>query len=716
MKHGTRTTEEGKPGPTVRVPPVLSIDFESRSPVDLQHCGAFVYWEDPSTEVLCASWAIGDDDISSWVPGDPVPQELADHITRGGVVSGWNVNFERLCFQHCMGPRHGWPVPELKQYEDTMAMASAMSLPRSLDEAARAIGLNEGKDIEGSKLMIQLAQSTGPIDPAKLKRLVVYNKQDVVVERAMRKTMLPLSDREQQLFQFDLKINSRGVLLDLDLVDAMQRIATGEKDRLNAAIAMATGGAVTSISQSKALAEWLTANGVPTNSVAKAVVNDLLEGNLPQPARRVIEIRQEAAKSSVAKLKSAKLCVCGDGRARGLLQFLGADSGRWAGRLLQPQNFPRPSGLVKDPDKAIAWLMGGHAEAIEFRYGWPLRAIADSLRSIIVAKPGHELIAADFSSIESRLLAWVAGEQWKLDAYQAQDEGHGAGIYEINAAQIFSRPVEEIGADSTERQVGKTAELSMGYAGGVTALMKMARNYNTKMAVALPALLAASPMERIERAERRHADCLKRRDSSADILTKEAWMACELTKLGWRASNPSSVEFWNKLETAALIAVDCPGKQIDAGAAGISFLSHRGVLWHRLPSGRVIAYPHPRAALLEVPWADKSKPVEQRERRRTVTALNVEGKKLMRKPLYGGMLTAYTIQGTARDLLADAMLRVEAAGYPVVLTVHDEVICEIPKNFGNLAAFQSIVEASEPWADGLPIATKGYRASRFRKG
>jgi DNA polymerase len=276
--------------------------------------------------------------------------------------------------------------------------------------------------------------------------------------------------------------------------------------------------------------------------------------------------------------------------------------------------------------------------------------------------------------------------------------------------------VESIEDGSTERQVGKTAELSMGYAGGVTALMKMARNYNTKMAVALPALLASSPMERIERAERRHADCLKRSDSSADILSKEAWMACELTKLAWRHPNPASVGFWEQLEEASLAAVDRPGEIVPTANLKIAFRVAKGVLWQRLPSGRVIAWPNPKAALLEVPWADKSKPVEQRERKRMVTALLVDGKKLMRQPLYGGKLCAYTIQGTARDLLADAMLRVEANGYELVLTVHDELIAEVHKGRGSLSEFKAIVEDSEPWAAGLPIATKGYRSSRFRKG
>lgn len=694
---------------------VLSIDFESCSEIDLQHQGMHVYWEHPSTVPLCAAWAIDDGPVHSWVPGELPPPMLAKHIEEGGIVSGWNVGFERLCFLYWMMPEFGWPMPQLDQFEDTMAMAAAMSLPRGLDEAAEAIQLGERKDKDGAKVMRKLSQP-GAYDPELFSRLLAYNRQDVIVERAMRKTLLGLSKREKLLYHLDAMINSRGVMLDLDLVDAMQKIATEEKARLNAAIAAATGGAITSTNQSVKLAAWLTANGVATESVAKATINDLLERELPAPARHVIELRQEAAKSSVAKLKAARLCVCADGRARGLLQFLGADSGRWAGRLLQPQNFPRPSGLVKNAEAAIPWLMSGSAEAIDFQYGWPLRAVADCLRSIITCPPQRDLIAADFSSIESRLLAWIANERWKIDAYRTQDANLGPGMYEIVASAIFNVPVEEIEDDGPRRQVGKTAELSMGYAGGVTALMKMARNYNVKMAIALPALLDSAPAERIERAERRHADCVKRKDSSADILTKDAWMACELTKLAWRHTNQASTDFWFQLESAARNAVDYPDTQVATDNGMVAFRMAKGVLWQRLPSGRVIAYPNPRISLLEVPWADKSLPPEQRERRRTVTALNVEGKKLLRRPLYGGMLTAYTIQGSARDLLADAMLRVEHAGYPVVLTVHDEIVCEIPKGFGSLEEFQQIVEDSEPWAAGLPVVSKGYRAQRFKKG
>jgi DNA polymerase len=696
--------------------PVLSIDFESCSEIDLQHQGMHVYWEHDSTKPLCASFAIGDGPVYSWAPGDRDPTILIDHIEEGGIVSGWNVAFERLCFWHWMAPEFGWPMPRDEQFEDTMAMAAAMSLPRGLDQAAQAIGLAERKDAEGAKVM-RLMSHPATFRPELLPRLLAYNRQDVVVERAMRKTLLPLSARERKLYHLDALINSRGVTIDLDLVDAMQRIAIGEKARLNSAISFASDGALRTTNQHKAIATWLTDNGVPTDSVAKAAINDMLErDDLPAPAQKVIELRQEAAKSSVAKLKTARICVCGDGRARGLLQFLGADSGRWAGRLLQPHNFPRPSGLVKNQEQAIPWLLSGDAEAIEFMYGWPLRVIADCLRAIIIAAPGCTFMAADFSSIESRLLAWVANEEWKLEAYRLNDAGEGPGIYEITAAAIFAVLAAEIDDDDPRRQVGKTSELSMGYAGGVTALMKMARNYNVKMAVALPALLASAPAERIERAERRYADCLKRSDSSADVLTKETWMACELTKLAWRATNQASADFWRQLEDASREAVDHPGFQVATDNGKVAFRAAGGVLWMRLPSSRVIGFPNPRITLLEVPWADKTKPPEERERRRTVTALSVDGKRLYRRPLYGGMLCAFVIQGSARDLLADAMLRVEEAGYPLVLTVHDEVISEVPKDFGDLAEFKKLVEASEPWAAGLPIATKGYRSTRFKKG
>jgi DNA polymerase len=193
-------------------------------------------------------------------------------------------------------------------------------------------------------------------------------------------------------------------------------------------------------------------------------------------------------------------------------------------------------------------------------------------------------------------------------------------------------------------------------------------------------------------------------------------MACELTKLGWRASNAASTDFWSQLEAAARGAVDHPGTQVATDNGRVTFLLAKGVLWQRLPSGRVLAWPNPKITLLEVPWADKTKPPEQRERRRTVTALRVEGKRLLRQPLYGGILCAYTIQGTARDLLADAMLRVEAAGYPLALTIHDEAISEIPQGHGSLAEFTAIVEAAEPWAAGLPIVAKGYRSQRLKKG
>ena len=598
-------------------------------------------------------------------------------------MSAWNAGFELLAFRSALGPRFGWPVPNATQMDDTAAAAAAMALPRGLDEAASAIGLEIGKDADGYRVMLQMAKPRKPRkdeapgqlywhdDAERFQKLLAYNRTDVAVERSMRNKLMRLSDRERAIFRLDQKINERGVAIDLKLVDRMRSIVVAETHRLDVALREATGGAIKTINHVTALIRWLTANGAITETLAKARVTEMLEeGRLPDLARRVLEIRREAAKASTSKLKAARRCVCRDGRARGLLLYHGANTGRWAGKLLQPQNMPRPSGLVKDPEIAIPWLMSGSAAAVDFAYGWPLRAVADSLRAIIVARDDHELLSADFASIESRVLAWIAGEAWKIEAYHAFDNGRGFGMYELVAAAIFSQPVEEIGKEDPRRQVGKTAELALGFASGVTGLTAMARNYNVRMADALPALLKSAPYIRLEAAERRYRDCLRRSDASADVLSKKSWMASELTKLAWRATNPATSTFWKTISAAATAAVEQPGVQIDIPR--ISFRTAYGFLWMRLPSGRCLAYPAPRISLVDPPWADNTLPASEREKVRAVTALTPLGKKLVRYPLYGGLLTENAVQATARDLLADAMLRVEAAGYPIVLTVHDE--------------------------------------------
>lgn len=709
----------------------LFLDVETRSAVDLRKTGAHVYFESDTTDLWVACYAFGDGPVQTWWPGEPCPPAIAAHVAAGGLISGWNVGgFEMLAWNALLGPKYGWPIPRMEQYDDTAAMAAAMALPRDLGGASVALGLEVQKDMDGRALMMRMAKPRKPrkneppgvywhdADKDSLERLAAYCRVDVETERAARRRLVPLSELERRIWLLDLKVNNRGVMLDVPLAKAMQAIVEQQKERLDGDMTIATGGYVTAASQVSVLTGWLQDNYVPAESLAKASLKELLAlEDLPANCRRALEVRAEAAKSSTAKLDSAQHVACKDGRARGMLLYHGASTGRWSGKLLQLQNFPRGSGVVKAPEEAVQHMMRGDAEFISFMYGPPLSAVSDCLRSIVRAAPGHDLISADFSAIEGRVTAWLAEEQWELDAYVANDEGRGPGLYEIAAADIFGVPVATIGKKDPKRQVGKVAVLALGFAGGVRAFYSMAKNYpDVDMAAAYEALRTAVAPDTFENAVERYAECLARGDSGADEMTREAWIASELTKVMWRKKHPKTVALWKALEQAAYDAVSEPGR-VKSVNGKVDFIYRMGFLWCRLPSGRCLAYASPRIKDVEVPWADKTLPAQQRETRKAVTALGVNSmtRKWERYALYSGLYTENCVQGIARDIMANAMLNAENAGYPVVLTIHDEVVVEVEKNQGDVKEFEAIICNLPAWAESLPLTAGGYRAERFKK-
>lgn len=726
----------------------LFIDLESRSTINLKTCGAHVYFESDTTDLWCAAYALDDGPIHVWRPGEPCPGAIREHVQNGGLVSGWNVGFERLGWEALLGPKYGWPVPAPDNYSDTAALAAAMALPRDLSGASAVLGLETQKDLDGKALMLRMARprKLSPLtwwdDEEKILRLIEYNKIDVQVEREIRRRLVPLSALEREIWLLDARINARGIGLDVPLATAMIRIVGQATERLNAELANVTGGRVTAATQVDSLTCWLDLMGVQTDSVAKAIVADLLNReDLPEDCRSALEIRQEAAKASTAKLKTALACTGRDGRARGLMLYHGAGTGRWSGKLFQPHNLPRGSGVVKDAPAAARHMMSGDADLVALMYGPPLAAVSDCLRSVIRAAPGHDLLAADFSAIEGRVTAWLSGETWKLDAFRANDAGTGPGMYELTGAGIFGLPVEAVTKGHIARQVGKVAELALGFAGGVNAFHSMAKNYpDVRMEVALAPLWEAADPERRDRAVKRYERCLVRRDNGTAEMSREAWIASELTKVGWRAKHPATVAAWAALEDGARAAVMAPGTIVSAFRK-VAFLVKRGFLWMRLPSGRCLAYGMPRTraqvwARLRNPetgdffeeseivpkdraeaLAVKGDAVIERSARAAVTALGVNSmtRKYERFALYNGLIMENAVQAIARDIMAAAMLRAEAAGYPLILTVHDELVAEPRWDFGCLYDFTRVICEIPPEYEGLPIAASGWRGERYRK-
>lgn len=371
----------------------LHLDLETRSVVDLRKQGVYVYAEHPLTSITCMAYAFDDGPVMLWKRGEPCPPDVRAHVEAGGEVSSWNAAFERIMWWSILSHREGWPKPAISQFRCVMVQAMAMSLPASLEMAAPALGIAEGKDMTGSRLAIQMSKprkwnKDGTViwwdDEERLQKLYAYCKQDVVVEREVDARLVPLRPSEQKLWILDQRINDRGVKVDVALCRQAGKVVEQATDKLDKLMAEATDGEVTAVSQVQRLLIWLRSKGVDATSVSKDNMVDLLAlDNLPPECRVALEIRKEGGKTSTSKIEALLKCINRDGRARGLLQFHAAGTGRWAGRRFQPQNLVRPS--VENPEDAVPALMTGDAAYVEMLWDKPLTVVSDCLRSMLCA-------------------------------------------------------------------------------------------------------------------------------------------------------------------------------------------------------------------------------------------------------------------------------------------------------------------------------------------
>lgn len=719
--------------------PVMRMDWETQSEIDIIKQGGYVYAMHPSTDALMASYRIGDGPLRRWAKGEPCPADIVAHVAAGGIIKALNAAFERLIWWHVMSARHGWPTPALEQFQCTAVAAAAMSLPRSLDRLGDALGLEVKKDKRGKALMKIHSIPTGftetgePIwhdladDPASMEDYKTYCDFDVLTEEGADKRLIPLSDYEQRAYVLNERVNDRGVRIDVKSARASIAMTAKVEKLLADELKRLTGGVVGSVTSLPKMKEWLSGQGFEFDDLGKDTLEEFLFefDDIPPHVRRVLEIRLEGAKSSVKKIVSMLDRVCADNRARGTYVAHGAgQTGRYSARGLQLHNMPKyRKSFEKALENGLSMetlfqvLRSGDPAYVEFMYGaeigQPLHLLADATRSFIWAAPGHRLIDVDYSSIEGRMAAWFAREDWKLDAFRALDRGEGHGIYELAAAGIYGIDISEV--TKVHRPTGKVAELSCQYQTGAGGIRKFARQAKIKLGTLYPALWEAADLDQREYMDKRFAERTAAHDGNCEVLGREGWIAAELIKTGWRGRHPGIVAAWSLLEEAATNAVLEPGSI--QSVMGVKYTVAHAFLWCQLPSGRCLAYGMPKMQETEAPWADKTLAPARREKKMslTVRGTDAQTEKWIRFPVYGGSLFNNVVQGSARDILVHGMFNAEAAGYPIVLHTHDEMAAELPYGKGSWQELATIAAQLPAWSTDLPLTADGWEAKRYRK-
>jgi DNA polymerase len=639
--------------------PIVFRDIETRSAVDLKVVGAHRYAADPTTGVWCAGYAVDDGPVEIWIPGQPIPECFIEAARNPDwLIVAHNDAFERVIEERILHPQFEWPLVPLERHRCTMATALAAALPGALEKAIEALGLPYPKDKAGRTLMRKMAKPVqgGWIeDPASLEQLCAYCRRDVEAERALYHALPQLIEDERRYWELDAVINSRGFYTDSTLLDAAHKVVTEAEAALQAEFREITG--LGSTNQTAKLIAWLAERSCAVADVQKGTLKHVLrrKGLAPE-VRRAIELRLKLAHASAAKVEALRAWRGDNGRVRGTLQYHGAATGRWVGRGPQPQNFKRDGEKI---EAKIAAVLNGGA-GLES----PVEAVGDIARAMITAAPGHRLLVGDFSGIESRVLAWISGQDSKLKAWVRFDQ---TGDPNDDPYVIIGRALGH--SEDTARAYGKICDLAFGYQGGVGAWQNFAPE----------------------------------NDASDEVTIKRY-------RDSWRNQHPATVRFWYALDRAAINAIHCPSTDYRIVARGlndrVTFRYDAPFLRVRLPSGRSISYPFPRTEVDKFGHA-------------RVTFLDNAGGKFtdcrFGNGAYGGLWTENIVSGIARDLLAAALIRLDAAGYPVTLHVHDEVVCEVPNGFGSVDEFKRIVTEMPAWGEGLPIAAKVRSGPRFAK-
>lgn len=689
--------------------------------------GAAVYSEHPSTEVLSCAYDLGDGNKRLWVPGvSPDPEDLFEYVRAGGLVEAWNVKFERWIWNNVCIKKYGWPPVQEWQWRDAAAKAVAHALPKSLDACGQVLNISKQKDKDGTRLLNKFSMPRNPTksnpshrirpsdDPEDAQRLYAYNIRDIEAEHEISQLIPDLIPFELEFWQCDLAINSRGVRVDIPAIKAAISIVEQAHQRYNARLRELTGGAVSYASEVAKIITWLGTQGVSVPVLDSDQVTVLLrdDGRLTPAVREVLEIRERLSSAAVKKLYSMLNMATKEERLHDLFIYHSARTGRAAGAGVQPQNFPNSGPEIKQcicgyyvekkstsciycgnpfsfketewcaeaVEQAIQTIYTANLDCMELYHGDAISTISGCLRGMLIASPGKDFICSDYSAIEAVVLAALAGEEWRLEVFRT----HGK-IYETSASKITNTSLEyyldykkQNGMHHPDRKLGKVAELASGFGGWLGGWKAFG------------------------------ADSFMSEDEIKKAI------------LAWRAASPAIVEFWGGqvrgwfpeyfgLEGCAVQAIMNPGEVYEF--RGLKWWVENDVMYCKLLSGRNLTYHRPRLT-----------PSKRRNGTYTITFEGWNSNPKYGAPgwvtleTYGGRLTENVVQATARDILANAIVNLERAVYPVVLHVHDEIVTEVPEGYGSVAELENIMSAMPDWATGWPVkASGGWRAKRYGK-
>lgn len=654
---------------------LLFCDIETYCEVDLKTCGVYRYVDDPSFEVNLFGYAYNDEEVRAvdLLQGESIPESVMADLRNPEVVKvAHNANFEITCltkwFMEDMDP---------KQWYCTAVRAATLGLPRSLEAVGDALGLPEDeKKLKIGKQLIQyFAKPCAPTktnggrtrnlprhEPEKWALYKTYNIGDVTTERSIYKRMLAYPDtpeREHRLWEVDQRINAAGTTVDTILIKNIIEYGAERTEALQEEAKRISG--LDNTNSMPQIKRWLRTKGIAVSSFDKDAVRDLSKTVADPDVLRFLQIRQELGKTSVAKYDAMQRALCSDGRVRGMLQFYGANrTGRWAGRIVQLQNLPRNE--LDDIDLPRRIVRSGDFELLELLYDSPMDVFSQLVRTAFIAGAGKTFVVADYSAIEARVIAWIAGEEWRLQAFR-----DGKDIYCASASQMFGVPVVKNGVNGHLRKKGKVAELACGYQGGIGAMKRMG------------------------------GEQMGLTDSEMQEIVDN-----------WRAKSPRIVELWSKAERAAKNAILHPGTT-QHFAPTCSFQMIGKHLFMTLPSGRRICYNGAR--------------VEQSDKNQFKSSIKYMGQdqesgRWGLVETYGGKIVENCIQSVARDCLGEAMIRLDDAGYRPEFHIHDEVVIPVPaenaeRDLEKIADIMALEDL--PWKTGLPLRADGYVTEYYKK-